>query len=65
MPMMTSQILKSVNFTKTQKPKHLEKDTLFFLQIKRFINYKSRATESRATKNSFVVEATFVFKNLR
>ena len=33
MPMMTSQILKSVDFTKTQKPKYLENKT-FFLQIK-------------------------------
>ena len=42
--MMTSQILKSVDFTKTQKSKNLENETLFFLQIKKFINYTSRAT---------------------
>ena len=33
MPMMTSQSLKSVNFTKTRKSKYLENGT-FFLQIK-------------------------------
>ena len=44
MPMMTSQILKSVNFTKRQKSRYLKNEILFFLQIKKFINYKSRAT---------------------
>ena len=43
MPMMTPQI-KSVDFTKTQKSKYLETETLFFLQIKKVINYTSRAT---------------------
>ena len=37
MPMMTSQILKSADFTKTQKSRYLENQTLFFLQIKKFI----------------------------
>ena len=32
---MMPQILKSVDFTKTQKSKNLEKETLFFLQIKK------------------------------
>ena len=41
--MMTLHILKSMDFTKTQKSKYLEKETLFFLQIKKFINYTSRA----------------------
>ena len=36
--MMTSQILKSEDFTKTQKPRYLENETLFFLQIKKIIN---------------------------
>ena len=36
MLMMTSQILKFVDFTKTQKSTYLESETLFFLQI---INY--------------------------
>ena len=39
--MMTSQILKSAGFTKTQKPRYLENETLFFLQIKKIINYIS------------------------
>ena len=42
--MMTSQILKRVDFTKTQKSKNLKNETLFFLQIQIFINYISRAT---------------------
>ena len=42
--MMTSQILKFVDFTKTQKSRYLENKTLVFLQIKKLINYTSRAT---------------------
>ena len=34
MPMMTSHILKSVDFTKTEKSRYLENETLFFLQMK-------------------------------
>ena len=49
---MTSQILQFVNFTKTQKSKYLESETLLFLQVKKFINYTSRA-------NFFLVEVTF------
>ena len=56
MLMMTSKILKSVDFTKTQKSKNLEKET-FFLQIKKIINYTSRATLLQ--KNSLVAEVTF------
>ena len=55
--MMTSKILKSVDFTKTRKSKNLENETLFFLQIKKIINYTSRATLLQ--KNSFVAEVTF------
>ena len=44
MPMMTSQILSSVDFTKTQKPRYLENETLFLFQIKKFINCVSKAT---------------------
>ena len=40
--MMTSQALQFVDFTKTQKSKYLKNETLFFLQIKKFINYASR-----------------------
>ena len=42
--MMTSQILKSVDFTKTQKSRYLENKALFFIQIKKFINCALRAT---------------------
>ena len=35
MPIMTSQILKSVHFTKTQKSRYHENEILFFLQIKK------------------------------
>ena len=41
--MMTSQILKSAGFTKTQKSWYLENETLIFLKIKKFINYTSSA----------------------
>ena len=43
----------SVDFTLTQKSRYLEDETLFSLQIKKFINYTSRAN------NSFVAEVTF------
>ena len=43
MPIMTTQILQSVDFTKTQKSIYLKKET-FFLQIEKFINYTLRAT---------------------
>ena len=42
MPMMTSQILKSLDLTKTQKPRYVENKT-FFLQIRKFMNCTSRA----------------------
>ena len=42
--MMTSHILKFVDFTKIQKSRYLENETLFFLQIKKIINYTSWAT---------------------
>ena len=35
MPMMTSQILKSADFTKTQESKYLKNGKLLFLQIKK------------------------------
>ena len=34
MPVMMSQILKSVDFTKKSKSRYLENEILFFLQIK-------------------------------
>ena len=55
--MMTSQTLKSMNFTKTQKSKNLVNETLFFLWIKKCINYTLSATLQQ--KNTFVAEVTF------
>ena len=54
---MTSQILKFVDFTKTQKSRHLENEILFVLQIKKFINYTSRATLWQ--KIAFLANKTF------
>ena len=42
MSIIASQVMKFVNFTKIQKPKNLE-NKIFFLQIKKFINYTQRA----------------------
>ena len=41
---MTSQILRSIDFTKTHKSRYLENETLFFPQIENFVNYTSRVT---------------------
>ena len=38
MPMMTSQILKSVDFTKTQKARCLKNETLVFFKQKKSLN---------------------------
>ena len=35
MPMMTSQISKSMSFTEAQKSRYLENETLLFIQIKK------------------------------
>ena len=53
---MTSQILKFVNFTKTQKSRYLKNETLFFLQIKKFFTYTSKGYFM--VKNTFVAEVT-------
>ena len=53
MSMMTSHILRSVDITKSQKPRFLENETSFSLQIKKFIKGYFMA------KNSFVAEVTF------
>ena len=42
--MMASWILKSVDFTKTEKSRYLENETLFFVQIKKFTYRTLRAT---------------------
>ena len=57
---MMSQIFKFLNFTKTQKSSYLENKVLFFLQIRKFINYTSRAT---LWENAFVAEVIFIRKN--
>ena len=51
MPIMMSQILKSGDFTKTQKSRYFENEALFFLQIKNIKGYF-------IAKNNFVSEVT-------
>ena len=57
MSLITSQILKSLDFTKTQKSRYLENETLLFLQIKKIIYYTSRAILSQT--RVFFAELTF------
>ena len=57
--MIMSQIVKSVNFTKTLKPRYLVRKKLFFLQIKKFINDTSWATLFQKKKKKFVAELPF------
>ena len=52
MPMVTSRILK---FHKTEKSRYLENET-FFLQRKKFLNYRSVATLA-----TFVAEVTLKY----
>ena len=56
MSMMTLQILKFVDFTKTQKSRYLENETLFFLQIKKLITHE----ELLYGEKNFVVEVNRV-----
>ena len=56
MLMVTSQILRSADFAKSQKPKYLENET-FSLQIKKFIKFHIKAYFM--AKNSLVAEVTF------
>ena len=55
--MMTSEILKFLDFTKTPKSRYLENKT-FVLQIKKSINYKSKdyfmAFVAEVTSKSFL-----------
>ena len=51
--MMTSQILRYVDFTKSQKPTYLENKTSFSVQIKKFLKGYFMAI------NSLVEELTF------
>ena len=56
MPVMTSQILRSVDFTKTQKSRCLENETIFSLNKKiRQLHIKSYFM----TKKNFLAEVTF------
>ena len=59
MKMMMSQISKSVDFTRAQKSRYLMEKIIFFLQIKKFINYTSRV--NLLQKNSFLAEV-IIFK---
>ena len=42
--MMTSQVLKSVDFIKIQKSRYLKNETLIFQKMKKLIIYTSRPT---------------------
>ena len=54
MPMMKPQILKSVDFTITQKSRCLEKKT-YFLKTKK----NNNTSKISIAKNSFVADVTF------
>ena len=56
MPKMRSQILKFVDFTKAEKSRYLENETLLFLQRKKIIAYQGLLY---GKKSSFVAEVTF------
>ena len=56
MPMMMSQILNSVDFTKTQKSRYLENETLIFFQIKNSLITHQGLLYG---KKSFAVEVNF------
>ena len=48
MPLMVSQIWKSVDFTKIQKSRYLENERLpFFFQIKKFITHQGLLYEKK------------------
>ena len=53
MPMIMSQILQFEDSRKMLKPKYLENETLFFLQIKISVHYTLRAKLHQ--KTSFIV----------
>ena len=63
MSMMTSQILRFVDFTKTQKSRYLESKT-FFLQIKNSLITHQHIKDYFMTKNTFLVEVTFKVKEM-
>ena len=59
--MMTSQSLKFAGFKKIKKSRYLEKETFFFIQIKKLIKrYQAHIKRYfMTTKNSFIAEVTF------
>ena len=57
MPMITSQILKFVDFTETQNSRYLENKTLLLLKLKKIVNYTSGTILWQ--NMVFVVEVTF------
>ena len=61
MPMMTSQILKFVNFSKTQKSKLRTKH--YFFQIKKLSRHTLKG--DNAAKNLFLAEVIFNENRLR
>ena len=42
--MMTSQILRSVHFAKSQKSRYFDNETLFLLQLRKSVNDTAKAT---------------------
>ena len=54
--MMTSQTLKSVDFTKAQKSRYLDNETLFSFRIKKSLTAHQRLLHG---KDNFVAEVTF------
>ena len=61
MSMMTSRILKSVDFTKTQNSRYLANET-FFIQIKKLMNYIRG--QLLYGKNTFAAQLTFEIDKL-
>ena len=55
--MVMSQILKSLDFTKTQKSRYIKNKTLFFIKIKKICLIQIKGYFM--TKNSFAVDVTF------
>ena len=57
--MVTLQISKFVDFTETRKSRYLQNETVFFLQIRKSINYTSTIKGYFMAKVSFAAEVTF------
>ena len=63
--MMMSQVSKSVDFTKTQTSRYLKNETLNFLQIKKFIDYKPSANLPEVTFNNIFSFICFINLNTK